>query len=307
MTDTHRLSMVCFVLSDLYLNAISNVADVYPNRSRSDGYHHLIDFDVEEIRALKVHERIIPFTNVQVYPSRFPADAQVPFQLATLNETLELLLGLRRSTGCACQLLIEIKVPEYYTSLNRPISLILLKTLEAYNLTEMTDPVVIQTFHIEELFHIRSNLFSRLRLVALLSWNYLNESSSDYDFYRSEEGLEKLASFVQAIAPNMELVVNFRADGSIVSVTNLTSLAHRYHLAVYPWTFRRDTYRGDFDDLIDYFYRTVGVDGFITSQPDIVRKVLERVPSVASTLCPKGSIGGWLAVIILVILSMNSN
>ena len=273
-----RLFVECFVCLDLYLDAISNVATVYPNRSRADGYHHLIDFDLSELRRLAVHERRVPFTNTQVYPSRFPSSSSVSFPLATLNETIELLLGLRASTGRSLQLLIEIKTPEFYTKIDRPISPILLRTLRAYNLTEPTDPVVIQTFHIEELFHIRRNLSSRLRLVALLSWNYMNESSSDYDFYRNEEGLTLLSSVVQAIAPNMELLV----DGSLGEVSNLTALAHKHQLAVYPWTFRKDTYPGKFEQLIDFFHRTVGVDGFITSQPDIVIDMLEGGVSSAT-------------------------
>jgi glycerophosphoryl diester phosphodiesterase len=267
---------------DLYLNAISNVADIYPDRNRSDGYHHLIDFDLNELRHLTVHERVVPFLNTQVYPSRFPSTFTVPFRLATLNETIELLLGLRRSTGRPYQLLIEIKTPEYYTQINRSISSVPLATLQAYDLTRFDDPVILQTFHIEELIHIRQHLNSSLRLVALLSWNHLNESSSDYDFYRSEQGLKALSTIVQAIAPNMELVVNFGPNDSIVNATNLTSLAHKYNLAVYPWTFRRDTFEGNFEQLIEFFHRTVRVDGFITSQPDVVIELLERQTSAAT-------------------------
>ena len=250
------------------------------------------------MRNLTVHERRVPFSNAQVYPARFPSSFKVPFQLATLNETIELLLGLRETTGRSLQLLIEIKTPEFYTAINRPISSILLNTLKAYNLTEPTDPVVIQTFHIEELLHIRCNLGSRLRLIALLSWNYMNESSSDYDFYRNEEGLRILASAVQAIAPNMEMLVDLRADGSFGDVSNLTALAHKYKLAVYPWTFRKDTYRGKFDQLINFFHRTIGVDGFITSQPDVVIDLLESATSSANLAVLR------LSYLILVLLSM---
>ncbi|CAF1208725.1 unnamed protein product [Adineta steineri] len=264
------------VIHDLYLNAVSNVKDIYPNRSRSDGYHYVIDFDLNELRNLTIHERIIPFTNTQVYPARFPSSSSIPFHLATLNETIELLLGLSHSTNQQYQLLIEIKNPEYHSQYNTSISSILISTLQAYNLTESHHPIVIQTFHIEDLLYIRENLNSRLRLIALLTWNHLNESSSNFDFYRSEEGLQKLETFVQAIAPNMELLVNFAEDGSIINVTNLTVLAHKYNLAVYPWTFRHDTYKGNFEQLIDFFHRTVQVDGFITSQPDIVIELLEK-------------------------------
>ncbi len=263
---------------------MSNVAEIYPNRSRSDGYHYVIDFDLIELRRLSIHERLLPFTNIQVYPSRFPSSSNVPFYISTLNETIELLLGLIHSTGQKYQLLIEIKNPEYHTQYGRSISSILLSTLNAYNLTEYDHPVIIQTFHIEELIHIRQNLGSKLRLIALLTWNWLNESSSDYDFYRSEQGLQNLSTIVQAIAPNMELLVNFTVDGSITYVTNLTSLAHKNNLAVYPWTFRRDTFKGDFEQLINFFYQTVKVDGFITSQPDVVIKLLEKQKSSSNRI-----------------------
>jgi glycerophosphoryl diester phosphodiesterase len=121
-------------------------------------------------------------------------------------------------------------------------------------------------------------------LVALLTWNWLNESSSDYDFYRSEEGLLNLSTIVQGIAPNMELLVNFHPDGSIIDVTNLSLLAHTYNLTVYSWTFRRDTFQGNFEDLINFFHHTVGVDGFITSQPDVVIELLERKTSSTTNI-----------------------
>ncbi|CAF1234116.1 unnamed protein product [Rotaria sp. Silwood1] len=290
------------VVHDLYLNAISNVENIFPNRNRSDGYHYVIDFNLEELRRLNIHERTSPFTNIQVYPARFPSSSTVQFHLSTLNETIELLLGLSHSTNRQYQLLIEIKNPEYHIQYNRSISSILLSTLNAYNLTELNDPIIIQTFHIEELIHIRKNLLSKLRLVALLTWNWLNESSSDYDFYRSEQGLQNLSTIVQAIAPNMELLVNFALDGSFINVTNLTLLAHKYNLSVYPWTFRRDTFKGNFEQLINIFYKTVKVDGFITSQPDVVIELLEKQTSIPNTLSNQLPSLSYFIILILIFL-----
>ncbi|CAF2956470.1 unnamed protein product [Rotaria sp. Silwood2] len=293
------------VTHDLYLNAISNVDDIFPNRNRSDGYHYVIDFDLNELRRLTIHERTLPFINIQVYPSRFPASSAVPFHLSTLNETIELLFGLSHSTNRQYQLLIEIKNPEYHTQYNRSISSILLSTLNAYNLTEFDDPIVIQTFHIEELIYIRKNLGSKLRLIALLTWNRLNESSSDYDFYRSEQGLQNLSTIVQGIAPNMELLVNFAVDESIINVTNLTLLAHKYNLAVYPWTFRRDTFKGNFEQLIDFFYHTVKVDGFITSQPDVVIELLEKKLLNSNTSSNQSpSLSGFVVLVLVLVQSV---
>ena len=57
------------------------------------------------------------------------------------------------------------------------------------------------------------------------------------------------------------------------------ALAHKNNLAVYPWTFRRDTFNGDFEQFINFSYQIVEVDGFITSQPDVVLKLLEKQKS----------------------------
>ncbi|CAF5229047.1 unnamed protein product, partial [Rotaria magnacalcarata] len=94
---------------DIYLDGVSNVAEIFPNRNRSNGYSYVIDFDLEELRRLTIRERFRPFNGTQIFPSRFPSNSVITFQLATLNETIELLLGFNRATGQQRQLLIEIK------------------------------------------------------------------------------------------------------------------------------------------------------------------------------------------------------
>jgi glycerophosphoryl diester phosphodiesterase len=256
---------------DIYLNAVTNVDEIYPHRHRSNGLHYVIDFDLEELRRLSVHERTRPLNGTQVYPLRFPSRNKARFHLATLNETIDLLLGLNYATGQHRQLLIEIKKPEYHFQWNKAISDVVVATLNAYNLNKSTDPIIIQTFHIEELIRIRRVLASQVRLFALMTWNRVNESSSDYDYYRSQQGLEYLSRFVQAIAPDHQFLVDYHANGTILGCTNVTKWAHQYGLAVYPFTFRQDTYSGSsFQQWIDYFWRTVQVDGFITDHPDVV-------------------------------------
>ena len=262
---------------DIYLNAVSNVDEVFPNRNRSNGLHYVIDFDLEELRRLKIHERVWLFNGTQVFPLRFPSNSSVLFRLPTLNETIELLLGLNAATGQRRELLIEIKKPEYHFHNNKSISAVVLATLNAYNLTQPTDPIIIQTFHIEELLYIRRNLTSQLRLFALMTWNRINESSSDYDFYRSEAGIRYLSHFVQGLAPDHQFVVDYHQNGSILNSTNFTRWAHQYGLPVYPFTFRRDFFPGEsFEQLIEYFWHTVQVDGFITDHPNLVLDLLRK-------------------------------
>jgi glycerophosphoryl diester phosphodiesterase len=267
---------------------VTNVREIFSNRNRSNGFNYVIDFNLTEIRSLNAHERVEPLTGAQVYPLRFPSISNVPFRLSTLNETIELLLGLNRATNRQRQLLIEIKKPEYHFQYNKSISSIVLGTLNAYNLTRATDPIIIQTFHIEELMYIRKNLGSQLRLFALMTYNQVHESSSDYDYYRSEEGIQNLSKTVQALAPYYEFVVTY-ANGSISGTTNLTRWAHQYNLSVYPFTFRQDSFPGtDFEQFINYFWHVAQVDGFITDHPDVVLELLERDCVVVQNITSSG-------------------
>ena len=259
------------------MNAVSNVEQIFPDRNRSDGFHYVVDFDLQELRQLSIHERVRPFNGTQVYPLRFPANTSVPFHISTLNETIELILGLNRATGRRRDLLVEIKRPEYHWQHNKDICAMVVGTLNAYNLRESTDPVIIQTFHIEALSYIRQKLGSRLRLFALMTWNRINESSSDYDFYRSEEGIRNLSRIVQALTPFHELLVTYDTNGTILSVNDFTQWAHRYGLAVYPFTFRQDAFPGNnFEQWIGFFWHVIKVDGFITDHPDVVLQYIHR-------------------------------
>jgi len=279
------LNIILILFLDIYLDAVTNVGDVFPNQNRSDGLSYVIDFTLEELRQLNVHERVNPFNGTQVYPLRFPSTSNVTFRLATLNETIELILGLNRATDRQRQLLIEIKKPEYHSENNKSISSIVLATLNAYNLTRSTDPIIIQTFYIEELMHIRQNLGSQLRLFALLTLNEVEESSSDYDFYRSEQGIRNLSKIVQALAPYYRLVVNYDSTDTIIGTTNLTKWAHQYNLSVYPFTFRKDSFPGtSFEEFVKYFWHTVQVDGFITDHPDIILELLQNDATSTSSI-----------------------
>ncbi|CAF0759715.1 unnamed protein product [Rotaria sp. Silwood1] len=291
------------VIHDIYLDGVSNVAEVFPNRNRSNGFHYVIDFDLEELRRLSIRERFIPFNGTQVFPLRLPSNTNISFRLSTLNETVELLLGLNRATGQRRQLLIEIKKPEYHSKYNKSISSIVLATLNAYNLIQTTDPVILQTFHIEELMHIRRNLGSKLRLFALMTWNQINESSSDYDFYRSEEGIRNLSNVVQALAPNHEFVVNYDSNGTILGFTNLTKWAHQYGLTVYPFTFRQDLFPGNnFEKLIAYFWHTVKVDGFITDHPNVILEYLQREMTLSNLTTMHQNLSSRLVLSMMILI-----
>jgi len=96
------------------------------------------------------------------------------------------------------------------------------------------------------------------------------------------QGLRGLARTVDGIAPDKNLVVARRADGSLGAPTGLVDAAHAAGLAVTPYTFRAENtflptdYRvgtdpADFGRAVDedVAFMRAGVDGLFCDQPDI--------------------------------------
>jgi glycerophosphoryl diester phosphodiesterase len=48
------------VFHDLYLDDLTDVSERFPGRARGDGRHYCMDLDLDEIRTLRVHERVRP-------------------------------------------------------------------------------------------------------------------------------------------------------------------------------------------------------------------------------------------------------
>ena len=92
--------------------------------------------------------------------------------------------------------------------------------------------------------------------------------------------LEIYQKLFKHLTPFHEFIVNYDSNGTILGVTNFTKWAHQYGLAVYPFTFRQDYFPGNnFEHLIEYFWRTVQVDGFITDHPDVILQYFQRAMS----------------------------
>ena len=59
------------VLHDIFLDRVTDVAERFPRRARTDGRYYVRDFDLDDIRQLNVTERLTE-TGLPVYPGRFP-------------------------------------------------------------------------------------------------------------------------------------------------------------------------------------------------------------------------------------------
>jgi glycerophosphoryl diester phosphodiesterase len=262
------------VLHDIYLDAVSDVTDVFPGRARDDGRTYAIDLRLDELRRLRLHERRDPQSGAQVYPERFPTSAGVPFRIATLDEELTFLAGLDRSTGRQTGIYPEIKEPAWHREQGHDISPAVLAVLRKHGFATKADPCHLQCFDADEVRRLRHELGWEGRLVQLVGDP---PKSAAIDPLLQAGALADLAKIVDGIGPPIIRVVD--AAGR---PTGLVEAAHAAGLVVHPYTFRVDklpAFANTPDTTLRVLFVTAGIDGLFSDFPDVcVRWRREHLP-----------------------------
>jgi glycerophosphoryl diester phosphodiesterase len=262
------------VLHDLYLDAVTDVAERFPGRQRDDGRHYAIDFTLEEIRRLSVGERLRDDA-VARFPSRFPAGERL-FRIPTLDEEIRLIRGLNRSTGRRAGLYVEPKAPAWHRAQGHDLMRAVIELLVRHGLGGRDDPVFLQSFDCDELRRAREGLGTDLKLVQLIGDNSWGESPSDFDLLRSAAGLRGVAEFAQGIGPWLPQVIDIPPGGR-PQPTALVPLAHRLGLFAHAYTLRADELPpavGSMAEAVRLLTEEVGLDGVFADQPDQVIRCL---------------------------------
>jgi glycerophosphoryl diester phosphodiesterase len=258
------------VLHDIYLDRVTDVAERFPGRQRPDGRFYVRDFDLDELRTLRVWERLNAEGSAVEFPLRYPAKSGT-FRIASLEEEFEFIAGLNRSTGRSVGVYPEIKRPAWHRDNGIDLSSRVLEVLAAFGYRDASDPVFLQCFDARELERLRHELDCRLRLIQLIGENTWRESDTDYDQLRSEQGLARVAKTANGIGPGLwQLYTLAEIDGHPVS-SGLVSRAHALGLAVHPYTFRADQLPPGFETLeaaVQWFATSLGIDGLFSDFPD---------------------------------------
>ena len=258
------------VLHDLYLDAVTDVAEKFPDRKRDDGRHYAIDFTLEEIQTLHVHERVAADGQPE-FPGRFPHTDDI-FRIPTLAEEITLIQGLNRSSGRDVGVYIEPKSPAWHTAEGRDLVNELILTLAGFGYKERSDKAYLQSFDMDYLEYARNNLKTNLKLVQLIGENSWQESTTDFDYLQTEKGLQTVARFADGIGPWLMQVVNVQ-DGKISDISDLVALAHRFGLFVHAYTLRADQLppeTGTIQDAVRFLNDQARLDGVFTDHPDQV-------------------------------------
>ena len=258
------------VLHDIHLDTVTDVAEQYPDRCRDDGRYYAIDFTLEEVKQLRVTERLDARTKEPVFPKRFPPFAS-HFTIPTLSDELELIQGLNKSSGREAGIYTEIKSPAWHRSEGQDISQIVLDVLKHYGYRERNDRAYVQCFDVAETKRIRRELNCRLRLVQLLGANDWTEVGSDFDRRELAKDMSEIAKYADGIGPRMSDIVRGRHENGDLLISSLVDVAHQHGLVVHPYTLRADAmpdYTESFEELVKIFFVDAKVDGLFTDFPD---------------------------------------
>lgn len=261
------------VLHDIQLDRVTDVEARFPSRRRDDGRYYVRDFTLAELRTLNLHERR-QADGSAVFPKRFPT-TRGRFRIVTFDEELDMIEGLRQSSGRSAGIYPEIKAPAWHRSEGVDITLLVLRVLERHGYGERADAVYLQCFDPAELLRARREFDCRLKLVQLIEEG--GEEGTDYRRMTTAEGLRDIAAYADGIGPSLDQLYSLAdIDGHPVS-TGLVTAAHAAGLVVHPYTFRADVPTSGFAtfaETVDWFAGTLRVDGFFTDFPDLVHRAL---------------------------------
>lgn len=261
------------VLHDIYLDATTDVADKYPSRQRSNGRFYAIDFTLDELKQLRVHERVSDGT--PVFPARFPL-IDMDLRIPTLEEEIELIQGLNTSRQQQTGFYIELKGPAFHRREGKDIAEITLSVLSRHGLNEAGSPVYLQCFNGDTLRALKQEFKTPLPLIQLLADNSWGEDGDeDYEFLQTSDGLDRICRYAEGIGPWLPQLMS--TDG--MEVGDLVERAHMRNLLVHPYTLRADALSlsaQDFTALQHTVFINARVDGAFTDFPDLTRKFIDQ-------------------------------
>lgn len=274
------------VMHDIEIETVTDVARRFPGRNRANGHYYAIDFTLAELRQLRLTERMDPATGKAVYPDRFPLWKSA-FGLPTLEEELELIAGLNRSTGRRTGIYPELKSPGWHRREGQDLSAIVLPILARHGYRSRSDPFFLQCFEFEEIKRLRGELGFKGRLVQLIGRHGGSEPDAsgktggarDNSMLLTRDGLASIAAVADGIGPAFSHLVSTDPAGG-VRINEVVDLAHRAGLVVHPYTFRADAlprFVADAEDLLGLLFVNAQVDGVFADHPDRVLRYLQRM------------------------------
>jgi len=210
------------VFPDIYLDPKTNVKEVYPDRARKDGRYYLVDFTLNELRALQLKSE----------------DGQY---LMGLEEQLALLKRLQQRTGKVVGIFPRLIKTWFHRSEGRDICGITLTVLKQHGYFSHQAPVYLQSYDTDELKRAHEILMpmmqTDIKLIQLIDTKNGNEMMTDgpfpapinYDWIYTGFGMRSLATYVDGIGFTWQPPEN---EMKISQLGELFDQAAKLHLTI---------------------------------------------------------------------------
>lgn len=225
------------VLHDIHLETVTNVESVFPTRHREDGRYYALDFTLDELKLLRVHERETA-EQQNVFSGRYNGDGH--FTIATFAEHITTIRSLNKTTGRNVGLYSEIKSPSWHRAQGYDISKVVVETLRQFNLDDVNAKIYIQCFDFNEIKRLRNEFKVEVKLVQLIAENSWQESPTDYDALKTPQGIKQVSQYVQGIGPWLGQITKGSAHGHTTDLADWVLAAQKRGLIIHPYTYRVD-------------------------------------------------------------------
>jgi glycerophosphoryl diester phosphodiesterase len=254
------------VFHDPHIDTTTDVAKKFPGRQRADGRFYALDFTVAELKQLNASERFNPKTGKAVFPRRFPVGVG-SFHVVTLEEEIQFIQNLNRSTGRNVGIYPELKAPAWHRKEGRDLAAAVLPILRKYGYDTKESSCYVQCFEYAEIKRLRGELGWQGKLVMLVGGGDSNPLLTD-------AGLTELAKLVDGIGPPISSYVTGKTPAER-KVTDLAARARKAGLKSHPYTLRADELPKcvtSVDELVKALFDEAKVDGVFTDFPDLIKR-----------------------------------
>lgn len=231
------------------------------------------DFTYAELSTLRAKERL-----PQVRPDNTAYDGQ--FAIPTLDEVLD--LAVREGVG----VYPETKHPSYFDSIGLSLEEPLVAALEAHDLDDRKDDVIVQSFEVTNLQDLDQMTKVDLAQLVDATKGPADLPGVTYASMITPAGLKAISKYADGLGAHKDWVLP-RTNGATTTPSTLVRDAHKRKLVVHVWTLRRENqfmatnFRIGIDPNApgDLFAETqafldAGVDGVFSDNPDIASAAL---------------------------------
>ncbi len=274
------------VFRDPTLERVTNVAELFPDRAREDGRYHVLDFTLDEIRQLSLHDPT----------GHFPAELHPRLTIPTFSEELAMIRGLEKTLNKTIHIAPEIKQPWLYRENGRDISKLALAILQEYGYSGQEDNILLLSFDAEELQRIAKELLPEMgmsiKLIQLIDSKEGTETmveewgdlvSYNYEWMFSKSGLRSLKRYAAGIGLSKSMLTDNK--GTLL-LPGFTENVHQLGMIIYTLPTPQEAqsrlpFVNSFEEELTFLYFTLGVDGIMTDFcGDAVRFLKNREQSV---------------------------